>query len=313
MTDSPKASIVVPSRGGAERLPHLFEALRSQTESSWEAIVVIDGDIDNSALVVEEAAADLPVRSIVFPENRGRSAALNAGFASARGDILIRCDDDLRPSPDYVAAHVERHIGGEFGVVGLYRNTYPPTPYARAYGFDRDERFRKDAYAASEEQWWRFWAGNVSVTRTGWQRVGEYDRSFRAYGWEDVDWGYRAKQAGLDVVLAPELETPHHIAATTTAIRVIRAFHSGAARRKFEAKHGVGALPPADGGTGIWGALVRNTARLRNLTGLTRSARTIDRFADKLPQYIAEKAISLLVESASLSGYRRPDNVRNDV
>ena len=302
---APKASIVVPSRGGAVRLPHLFSSLRAQTEPSWEAIVVIDGDVDDSESVVA-AAGDERIRAIVFPENRGRSAALNTGFAAARGEVLIRCDDDLRPAPDYVASHVECHSGLPTGAIGLYLNKYPATPYARAYGYERDERFRRDAYATDPRRQWRYWAGNVSVTRTTYDRVGEYDTAFRAYGWEDIDWGYRAFVEGVNVRLVPQIETPHFIAATTTATRVTRAFLSGAARRRFEAKHGLQALgDDAGSALHLWGGLVDFSARVLDLRGIQRCARVIDRIADRMPRYTAEKCIALLVESAAKSGYRR--------
>ena len=77
------ASIIIPSRGGAKRLPRLLSALAAQDDRDWEAIVVIDGDVDGSRQVVERYR-HLPVRSTVFPENRGRVAALNAGFAAAQ-------------------------------------------------------------------------------------------------------------------------------------------------------------------------------------------------------------------------------------
>ena len=66
-----RASIVVPSRGGAARLPVLLESLRKQTEQDVEMVVVLDGDVDDSESVVRRYADDLPVRAIVFPENRG--------------------------------------------------------------------------------------------------------------------------------------------------------------------------------------------------------------------------------------------------
>lgn len=310
---APIASIVVPSRGGAARLPHLFEALRGQTSADWEAIVVIDGDIDDSASVIENAGVDLPLRSIVFSRNKGRSAALNAGFADARGAVLIRCDDDLRPGPDYVAQHVAQHAGESRGVIGLYRNEYPDTPYARAYGRDRDERFRKDAYSTNRDMTWRYWAGNASVTRETFDRVGEYDTAFRAYGWEDVDWGYRLMRAGAQIVLAPELETPHHIAAVTTEIRVKRAFHSGAARQTFVAKHGTDALGKRAPGVGIWGRFIDATARRDDLPDLLRRAKRADAALDRMPRVLAEKRVSWLVESAALSGELHPEQVTTDV
>nr|WP_307861105.1 glycosyltransferase family A protein [Microbacterium sp. SD291] len=304
--------MVIPSRGGADRLPHLFAALRAQTESSWEAIVVIDGDIDGSAAVVDVVRDELPVTSIVFPENRGRSAALNAGFAAARGDVLIRCDDDLRPWVDYVAGHVARHAGDSVGVIGLYRNIYPATPYARAYGIERDLRFRRSAYSAEASEVWRYWAGNVSVTRATFDRVGNYDTTFRTYGWEDVDWGYRLKESDVPVELAPELETDHHVAATTTEVRVRRAFYSGAARLKFEAKHGVDTSGALNRRTGLWDRLVSITAR-KDLAALSRSARSLDATLDRLPRWLAEKRVSLLVEAAAVSGLAHPEQVSNDV
>ena len=311
MNRTPKASIVIPSRGGAVRLPHLFRALEAQTEPSWEAVVVIDGDIDDSASVVEAAAHDgLPVRAIVLPENRGRAAALNAGFEAATGEVLIRCDDDMRPKPEWLAGHLAAHAeelaGGEpAGAIALPLNIYPPTPYARVYGNDRDVRFREEAYAVEPDRQWRYWGGNVSVTRAAYDRVGPYDESFRAYGWEDVEWGYRAAQAGVRVRLHPELETPHHIAATTTETRVTRAYLSGAARRRFERKHGPKAHGSDARAAGPWNRLVALIARLFTLPQFRRSARLVDRTVDQLPKYLAEKAISLLVEAAAQSGYRR--------
>lgn len=313
MTAAPTTSIVVPTRGGVSRLPHLFSALRDQTDPSWEAIVVVDGDIDGTSDLLSRLRRELPVTPIVFPENRGRAAALNAGLDAARGDVLVRCDDDLRPRPDYVASHVARHSAEPRGVVGLYLNIYPDTPYARAYGHARDERFRSEAYAAAANGRWRYWAGNVSVTRDTFQRVGPYDTDFRAYGWEDVDWGYRLHRAGAEIVLAGELETPHHVAATTTHTRVVRAFHSGAARHRFDLKHGAAALGAPQRGGSVWDALVDVSGRRLSLPQLRALARLVDRTAAAMPARASEKAISWLIESAAQSGRRRPAEVDSGV
>ena len=128
-----RGSVVIPSRGGAERLPRILAALVAQQGSDWEAVVVLDGDIDDSAAVVARYAVDHPVRAVVFPENQGRAAALNAGFATAEGDVLIRADDDLEPGTDYVARHVAHHEaawarGEEVGIVGMCWDVFPATP-----------------------------------------------------------------------------------------------------------------------------------------------------------------------------------------
>ena len=97
------------------------------------------------------------------------------------------------------------HAGKRAGVVGLYRNVYPDTAYARIYGRDWDRRFRQEAYQVRADQLWRYWAGNVSVTRETWEEVGPYDTSFRAYGaaistaernWLDFSDPYRRNPPG---------------------------------------------------------------------------------------------------------------------
>ncbi|WOP20106.1 glycosyltransferase family 2 protein [Raineyella sp. LH-20] len=311
MTPTPDVSIVVPSRAGAARLPVLLRALEGQSNRSWEAVIVLDGDIDDSEQVLA-SYAHLPVRTIVFPENRGRVSALNAGFEAARGRILARCDDDLEPGPHYVARLIARHHDEPVGVVGIYLNSFPDSPYARVYGRPSDTRFRSDAYAGSPDAAWRYWAGNVSVTRGTYDRVGPYDSDYRAYGWEDVDWGFRLHEAGVRIVLAPELATPHHAAAQSVESRAKRAFHSGAARRIFEAKHGNEHLPAAiPPGRSPWNVLVRAIGRL-DKTRLMAAAERLDGRLGMLPDPLARKLVALTVEGSAVSGYVHADQARAD-
>jgi len=311
---TPRTSVVVPSRGGAHRLPVLFAALRTQADPDFEVVVVLDGDVDDSRSVVDGWADELPLRVVELAENRGRAGALNVGFQVARGEVLVRCDDDLVPDPDYVAGHARHHTGAAGGpadprgVVGLYRNEYPETAYARAYGRAWDGQFRAEAYRVPADVRWRYWAGNVSVSRETWRRVGEYDVRFRGYGWEDVDWGFRLAQLGVPIVLDPRLETPHRIAATTTADRVQRAFHSGAARRLWEGKHG---LLAADGPpSSVWSTAVQLAARWHpDEARMVRSGRAVDRAIPHLPQPVARKLVALLVEAASSAGHEQSATV----
>ncbi len=294
-------SIIVPSRGGAARLPRLIEALRGQDSPKWEAIVVLDGDVDGSEALLRDLAQDLPIRSIVFSENRGRSAALNAGFAAARGTILVRCDDDLVPASNYVSTHIVEHKRGDAGLIGLCVNVLPTTPYAKVYGRPRDLKFRKTAYSTPVSEQWKYWAGNVSISRSTYDRVGEYDLAFRAYGFEDVDMGYRLHKLGVPMRLVPELEVPHYAAAVTTAIRVDRSFHSGAARVKFERKHGL-VHPTGPTQHGFWERATKVAGQRLERKQLGTLARAVDRLIPVIPPYVSEKCISFLVETASFSG-----------
>ncbi len=302
---TPRVSVVVPSRGGADRLPLLLGCMEKQTLQDYEVVVVLDGDLDGSESVVDSWADRLAVRTVVFPENRGRPAALNAGHEAARGDVLVRCDDDLTPKPDYLQVHAEAHTARPVGVVGLCRNVYPESTYARIYGRPAYGRFRASAYAAVPESRWRYWGGNVSVDRETWERVGPYDEGFRGYGFEDVDWGYRAHVSGVPLEIVPELETDHHIAATTTAGRGVRAYYSGSASHRFEHKHGLTMHRRSN--RSPWGLAVAGTARVLTEDSVASLGRAVDRVADKLPVAVATKAVALLVEAGSAAGHRRTD------
>jgi hypothetical protein len=145
----------------------------------------------------------------------------------------------------------------------------------------------------------------VSVDRETWDRVGPYDEGYRGYGWEDVDWGYRVHDAGVPITVVPELETDHHIAATTTAGRSLRAYYSGSARRRFESKHGTEVVAPS--GRDTWNLAVRATAHILSEPGIGRAGGAVDRLSDRLPRWLAEKAVALTVEAGALAGYRRSD------
>jgi glycosyltransferase involved in cell wall biosynthesis len=287
--------------------------LASQDTQDFEVLVVVDGDVDGSEAEVERWRHVLNVRPIVFSQNRGRSAALNAGAEAAEGKILIRCDDDLEPRSNFVSGHLIRHVEGPCGVVGLTTNVFPDTPYARAYGRRADTRALASALALPPERRWRLWAANVSVSASIHAAIGGYDGRYRRYGWEDVDFGYRLHGAGIPVVVAPELMARHHGASTTTAARSLRALHSGAARESFVDIHGHGSLETADEagkGGGPWNRVVRLASAIATERTLPVYGRTVDALVPMLPSAVAEKLIALAVESAGLAGVRYPERAR---
>lgn len=301
------ASLVIPSYQGADRLPILLGALARQvTDFEWEAIVVLDGSTDASDEILADWASAVPLRVVRLDPNQGRSAALNAGFEAAAGNILIRCDDDLEPSMDYVRRHVELHGDrDDIGVIGPYRNVRPATVFARHYGLDVDERLRRDAYTCAPERRWHLWAGNCSVSRAMYDAVGPYDTGFRKYGWEDIDWGYRLHVAGATLVVDPGVEAVHHVAATTTAIRSDRAELSGEAKARFLRKHSLAdeSQPSRGARDSIWNRCVAGLSRAPS--GVRRgSARAIDRIGIILPSSIGRRLVALSVESAGLAGFR---------
>ncbi len=99
----PDLSLVIPLYNEAENLPVLAAEIRralAPTGRSWECLFVDDGSTDGSLAVLMTLAAEDPtVRILRHRRNAGQSAALAAGFAAARGAIVVTLDADLQNDP----------------------------------------------------------------------------------------------------------------------------------------------------------------------------------------------------------------------
>jgi dolichol-phosphate mannosyltransferase len=101
-------SVVVPVYDEELTLALLYEELEAALEPlerPWEAVFVDDGSADGSfAALTRLHAAHGNVRVVRLRRNFGKAAALAAGFAQARGDVVVTIDADLQD----VAAEIPR-------------------------------------------------------------------------------------------------------------------------------------------------------------------------------------------------------------
>ena len=96
-------SVVVPVHNEERSVALLLDELGSALEplgQPWEAVFVDDGSDDGtfSALTRLHAAED-NVRVVRLRRNFGKSAALQAGFEAAQGDVVVTIDGDLQDDP----------------------------------------------------------------------------------------------------------------------------------------------------------------------------------------------------------------------
>jgi dolichol-phosphate mannosyltransferase len=96
-------SIVVPVYNEVESLEALYRELDEVASANGydlDVVFVDDGSTDSSWDVIRRLAAEKPpVRGIRFRRNFGKAAALCAGFAQARGDLVMTLDADLQDDP----------------------------------------------------------------------------------------------------------------------------------------------------------------------------------------------------------------------
>jgi len=121
--NSPQVTVVVPLLDEQDNIGPLYEQI-TQTltgEYSYEIIFVDDGSGDESfAVLAKLQKADARVRVIRFRRNFGQTAALAAGFAHARGQIIIAMDADLQNDPADIPKMIAKLSEG-FDVVSGWR------------------------------------------------------------------------------------------------------------------------------------------------------------------------------------------------
>ncbi|HLQ04613.1 MAG TPA: glycosyltransferase, partial [Verrucomicrobiae bacterium] len=84
----------------------------------WELVVVDDGSPDGTADIAERLGGTHPVRVIRRPGKAGLASAVIAGFAAAKGDVLVVMDADLSHPPEVVPALLDAIAGGADLAVG---------------------------------------------------------------------------------------------------------------------------------------------------------------------------------------------------
>lgn len=91
----PLVSVVIPCLNAEKYIRHCLDDVMAQKYPFLETIVINDGSTDRTAQI----ASLYPVRVISFPENRGISAARNAGIEAATGEYIhfMDVDDDINP------------------------------------------------------------------------------------------------------------------------------------------------------------------------------------------------------------------------
>ena len=124
-------SVVIPLLNEEESLPELcewIEQVMTANTYTYEIILIDDGSNDGSWLLIEQLSIkNKNIRGIKFRRNYGKSAALNVGFESAQGNVIITMDADLQDSPDEIPALYNMIVKEHYDLVsGWKQKRYDP-------------------------------------------------------------------------------------------------------------------------------------------------------------------------------------------
>lgn len=196
-------SVIVPERNGGVKLRKSLSAITKATPPPTELIVVADGDTDESWRIAEEFGAKV----LKIPNPQGPARARNLGAREAQGDILFFVDADVVITPDAI-----HHIGVTFGnqpqLAALF-GSYDDEPGETNFLSQYKNLLHHYVHQISNEEASTFWAGCGAIRRRIFIEFGGYDESYRKPCIEDIELGYRLKQAGYRIRLSKGLQVKH--------------------------------------------------------------------------------------------------------
>lgn len=99
----PLFTIIIPVYRSGSLLRDCLDSIRNQTLADWECLCINDGSPDGSGAILDEYARKDARFTAIHQENRGVSAARNAGLSRARGTWTAFVDGDDSVEPDMLA------------------------------------------------------------------------------------------------------------------------------------------------------------------------------------------------------------------
>jgi GT2 family glycosyltransferase len=217
-----RITVVIPNWNGRKFLRPCLGSLRRQSFENFETVLVDNGSTDGS---LEFAARDFPeVRTVSLEENRGFSAAVNAGIEASGSEFVALLNNDTEQEPGWLEALVraaEEHPEAGFfasklvafqdrkvldGAGDALRRS--GLPYRIGHG-ERDRgQYEEPVYVFGA------CAAAALYRRSMLEEIGLFDEDFFAYC-EDADLSFRAQLAGYRCLYVPGAIVYHMGNATT--------------------------------------------------------------------------------------------------
>ena len=199
-------SVIVPMYNAEPTIERCLAPLLAMRERGEidEIIVVDDGSTDGSSKIVRSRPSVLLVAT---EAQSGPAAARNLGARIATGTYLWFVDVDVVVAQD--AARVLRASCERTGAAAII-GSYDDRPRAKNFLSQYKNLVHHYYHHCGKQHASTFWAGCGAVERAVFLELGGFDaKRYRYPSIEDIDFGYRLRDAGGRIVLEPALQGRH--------------------------------------------------------------------------------------------------------
>jgi GT2 family glycosyltransferase len=196
-------TVVVPVYNGGSDFGRCMAALAGATPPPDEIVVVADGESDGSWRMAQ--ATNAKIINVSVPG--GPAKARNLGARQAKGDILFFVDADVAVAPDAIG---QIKTAFQYGpdLAALF-GSYDDRPGAPNFISQFKNLFHHYTHQTGSEDASTFWSGCGAIRRDIFLAMGGFDVGYPYPCIEDIELGYRLKQAGHRIRLHKALQGTH--------------------------------------------------------------------------------------------------------
>ena len=196
-------SVIIPVGLRESRAALCLERLCGLSPPVDEIILVCDG-ANQSA---RDAAASFGVRLVELPRRLGPAYARNQGAFAATSDVLLFVDADVLVPFD-VVNEILRVLDSESDVAACF-GSYDDTPAEPNFLSQYKNLFHHFVHQNSPSEASTFWTGCGAIFRHVFQELGGFNEAFGLPSVEDIEFGYRLRDAGHKTRLVHSLQVKH--------------------------------------------------------------------------------------------------------
>jgi GT2 family glycosyltransferase len=196
-------SVIIPVHNGGAYFRTCLSKLAQAVPRPIEIIVVADGDSDGSWRLAKEFGAKL----IRIPESGGPARARNLGAQAAKGDILFFVDADVAVCPEAVGYAISVFKNNPYLAAAI--GSYDDAPGDPSFLSQYRNLMHHYVHQTGNEEASTFWGACGLIRREIFLQMGGFNESYRRPSIEDVELGYRLKQAGYKIRLCKTLQVKH--------------------------------------------------------------------------------------------------------
>ncbi|MCB9105203.1 MAG: glycosyltransferase family 2 protein [Anaerolineales bacterium] len=201
---APFFSIIIPVYNGGYFFERCLSAIQRSTFTDWELIVVDDGSTDGSDTLTRQYKA----RLFATGKRLGPAAARNIGAKIAKGRYLFFIDADCEVHVDTLA--IAANFLKQHPVLDAIFGSYDDKPDARGFVAQYKNLFHHYVHQNGKEDASTFWTGCGVIKRKRFLKLGGFDvQRYPRPSIEDIDLGYRLKQAGGKIRLVKNVQVKH--------------------------------------------------------------------------------------------------------